>query len=79
MKKRSKKSEFKVRESHKRTLAKAIVWRILATLTTASLVFIFTENFSLAGTIGLLDFTIKILVYYAHERVWNKLSWERKH
>jgi len=54
---------------HKRSIIKAFTWRILATLTTTILVFIFTRNLTLAGIVSFFDF---------HERVWNKTNWGRK-
>ena len=69
--------KFKVvnMESHKRSLAKTISFRIIATITTAILVLIFTNNFVLASTIGVFDFSSKLIIYYLHERTWNMLSW----
>lgn len=62
-------------ESHKRSIVKAITWRFLATLTTMILVFIFTGSLALAGSIGIFDVIIKLMVYYSHERAWNRISW----
>jgi len=65
-------------ENGKRSLIKAISWRFIATLTTFLLVFIFTGKINLAIEIGFLDFTIKLTVYYLHERFWNKINWQRQ-
>ena len=64
-------------ETHKRSLFKAISWRVLATLTTMIVVFLFTGELFLAIGVGILDATIKILIYYGHERVWNTIKWGR--
>jgi len=57
---------------------KAISWRIIATLTTVLLVFVFTRNFVISFGVGFLEFFSKILVYYLHERVWNLIQYGRK-
>jgi uncharacterized membrane protein len=60
-----------------RSLVKAISWRIIATLTTILLVFIFTGNLILSGSIGFLELILKTLIYYIHERVWNMSNFGR--
>jgi len=65
------------KESHIRSLLKGISWRIVATADTVVVVLLVT--WLLTGTpslddaikIGLTEFLIKFLVYYAHERVWE--------
>ena len=62
-------------ETHTRTIAKAISWRALATLTTMTIVFLFTRRIMLSLGVGLAEIIAKITFYYAHERVWDKVSW----
>ncbi len=62
----------------KRSIVKAIAWRVIATTTTMTIVFIVTSRLDWAGTIGALDLTIKLILYYLHERAWNKVSWGKK-
>ena len=65
-------------DSQYRTIAKTITFRIAATAATIILVFFFTKNFAIAGTIGVLDFFVKLLIYYFHERIWDTVSWGSK-
>ena len=58
-------------DSHLRSIAKAISWRMLATVTTFVLVFLFTNEVVLAFGVGIFDMLFKIVLYYLHERVWN--------
>ena len=60
-----------------RSMAKAVSWRILATLTTVLLVFAFTGSIDLAFTVGVFEMLAKLLLYFLHERVWNRLSFGR--
>ena len=60
---------------HKRSVAKTISFRIIATFTTMALVLIFTKNMAIAGTVGVLEFISKLFIYYFHERAWDNVSW----
>jgi uncharacterized membrane protein len=64
-------------EKPARSILKAISWRIVATLTTIFLVFAFTGNLVLGSGVGAAELTVKILIYYVHERVWNRLGFGR--
>lgn len=65
-------------ETSTRSVAKALSWRFIATLTTAALVFAFTGRFDLAITVGAFEAVAKMALYFVHERVWNKLEFGRK-
>lgn len=58
-------------ETHKRSIAKAISWRMFAFAITSTVVYLTTKSFVLATSIGLMDSIIKIIAYYVHERGWN--------
>jgi uncharacterized membrane protein len=62
-------------EAHTRTIVKAISWRALATLTTMTIVFLFTRRIMLSLGVGLAEIIAKITFYYLHERIWEKVSW----
>lgn len=54
----------------KRHLAKAITWRILASITTFLIGWGVTGDMNFGMAIGVADVIIKIALYYFHERVW---------
>jgi uncharacterized membrane protein len=60
---------------HSRSIAKAMSWRIVATLTTFTIVYILTGELTLSLEVGVFDATLKMLFYYLHERGWGKISW----
>lgn len=60
-----------------RSIVKAFTWRFLATLTTMVLVFVFTGRYELALGVGALEITSKLILYYLHERAWDRVSWKR--
>lgn len=66
---------MEARETQKRSITKAITYRLLATISTFSLAYFFTGNLELASQIGVLDFLIKFALYYLNERVWNQTTW----
>jgi uncharacterized membrane protein len=62
-------------DSHARTIVKAVSWRVIATLTTMTIVFLFTRKIILSLGVGLVEVVTKITFYYLHERSWHKISW----
>jgi uncharacterized membrane protein len=64
-------------ETHVRSVAKAVSWRIVATLTTVLLVYVFTRNLVVSGGVGVTELLSKLLIYYVHERVWNAIGFGR--
>ena len=55
-----------------RHLAKAVTWRIIASITTALIAFAFGLPPKAVGAVFVADLIIKFVLYYAHERVWYK-------
>jgi uncharacterized membrane protein len=62
-------------DSHKRSVAKAISWRLGGTLATMLIVFIFTRKVTVTVGVGFFDLIAKMVIYYLHERVWEKIKW----
>lgn len=62
-------------ENHTRSLIKAISWRFFATATTMILVLIFTGQWLLSLSVGFFEVFSKLILYYAHERIWNRIYW----
>jgi uncharacterized membrane protein len=56
-----------------RSFAKAISWRITGSLDTMVISWFFTSNVSTAMAIGLTEVLTKTLLYYFHERIWNRV------
>ncbi len=60
-----------------RSLIKALTWRITASLDTFLLSYIITGRFDWATTIAFFEIITKAILYYFHERGWNKIKWGR--
>lgn len=65
-------------DSYKRSVVKAISWRIIATLTTTVIAYMVTGKIDTALFIGSWEALIKIGVYTAHERAWEYIKFGRK-
>ena len=61
-------------DSQFKSLAKTITWRIVATSDTFIISYLLTGSFSIAGGIAGLEVITKMLLYYGHERVWEKIK-----
>ena len=59
----------------KRSFAKAFSWRAIASTDTFLISWLITGKLTWAGTITLLEILTKTLLYYLHERGWNKIKW----
>lgn len=62
---------LKDQNSRERSLAKALTWRVTATLTTGAIAYIVTDQLATAMAIGSIEFIFKFIIYYGHERAWN--------
>ena len=58
-----------------RSLAKTISWRVLGSLDTLLLGYIFTGSLKAAGSIASAEVVTKIILYYFHERGWAHIAW----
>lgn len=67
-----------MKDSQSRSLAKALSWRVLATLTTALLVYLTTGEWRLAFAVGAMEVVAKFVLYYAHERAWQYINFGLK-
>ena len=61
-------------ERRLRSIAKAMSWRITATLTTILISYFITGQVETALKIGFLEFFFKMGIFYFHERLWLKIK-----
>ena len=62
-------------ESRSRSVVKSLSWRFLATATTFLIVLTFTGRLDLAVAIGGVEVVAKLLIFYVHERTWQRVEW----
>ena len=65
------------RESHLRSIVKAVSWRVTGSLDTFVLALLITGSGVWAGAIAGTEIVTKIVAYYLHERVWSGVRWGR--
>ena len=61
--------------TRRRSIAKTISWRVLGSLDTLLLGYIFTSSVAIAGSIASAEVLTKIVLYYLHERGWAHIKW----
>ena len=67
-----------INETRLRSIVKGVSWRIIATSDTFLVVVLITClfgecSFENALKIGGIEFILKLLIYYTHERIWQKI------
>ena len=62
-------------DSRRRSVAKSLSWRATATATTMLIVLAFTGQLDLAIAVGGFEVVSKLVIFYAHERVWQRVRW----
>jgi len=55
----------------KKSIYKTLSWRVIATSIGMSLIYFFTKQLEFSLAFGVLDFLIKSVAYFIHERVWG--------
>ncbi len=65
-------------ECRHRSILKAISYRVTGTCLTFIVAYLLTGKFIIAASIGGIEALSKILVYYLHERLWNKIKYGTK-
>lgn len=63
-----------VKEKHWRSLVKGISWRVTGTVDTIVISWLVTGHLQMALSIGFIEVFTKIVLYYFHERIWNKIK-----
>lgn len=64
-------------ESHSRSIAKAISWRVTGTIDTFLISWLITGHATLAGGIAATEVMTKVVLFYVHERAWTRIGWGR--
>ncbi|WP_148624834.1 DUF2061 domain-containing protein [Aliarcobacter cryaerophilus] len=57
-----------------RSVVKTISWRTVGTLDTIIVSYFVTGNLIMAASIGSIEVITKMILYYFHERAWNRLK-----
>lgn len=61
-----------------RSLVKAYSYRCCGTITTIIISYILSGRIILSLGIGATEMVVKPMIYWLHERSWNKIKWGRR-
>ncbi len=64
-------------ETHARSIAKTISYRLLGSTITALLCFAVSGRVMMSLGAGGADLVIKLWLYFLHERIWNHIDFGR--
>ena len=59
----------------KRSVVKSIVWRVICIVVSVLTTFFLTARWDLAVAIGTFYNVATMVLYYFHERFWNRVKW----
>ena len=62
-------------DSSRRSLVKTATWRITGSGSTFLIVYLNTGQLLLSSGIAVTQLIVNTILYYGHERVWNKITW----
>lgn len=60
-------------ESHYRSVAKAVSYRVFGTLITGTIVWAITGKAGMGAIVSMIDMIVKLGLYYVHERAWDRV------
>ncbi len=64
-------------DSHARSIAKALTYRVLGSLSTGGVAYYFTGNWKTSAGVAAADSVVKLTLYFLHERLWNYIPYGR--
>lgn len=65
-------------EHPKRSIVKSLTWRVFSFFLTVIIIYAYTKNIKQAVGVGAGIDIIKMILYYIHERIWNKVKFGRE-
>ncbi len=65
-------------ELRKRSVAKTITWRVIAVFVTMIAVYLYNRDIKESLIVSLSANAVKMILYYLHERFWNRINFGRK-
>ncbi|MCJ7579232.1 MAG: DUF2061 domain-containing protein [Candidatus Aminicenantes bacterium] len=64
-------------ETHARAWVKSIVWRIFGVVILMAISWLVTHDMKEMTLITILFHGIRVILYYFHERAWERIRWGR--
>ena len=64
-------------DTKKRSWAKSLVWRLIGIVLLSLIAYLVTDDWKEMSLITILFHGIRVVLYYYHERAWERISWGR--
>ena len=64
-----------MKETRKRSLVKSISWRVICIVASIFISLLLTGKWDIAVLIGTVYNVVTMVLYYFHERLWNRVKW----
>ncbi|MFZ5946478.1 MAG: DUF2061 domain-containing protein [Stygiobacter sp.] len=65
-------------DKHYRSIIKSLTWRLTGSIDTTIISYLLTGDYKIALSIGGIEIFTKIILYYLHERIWNKIKFGKE-
>ena len=65
-------------QSRKRSWVKSVTWRVLGILILGVIAWGFTNSWQVTTGVTALFHAIRMVLYYFHERLWDRVDWGLK-
>ena len=65
-------------DTTKRSLVKTVTWRLTGTGATFAISYAIVGDFSVSSSIAAIQLTLNTVLYFVHERMWDKIKWGRQ-
>jgi uncharacterized membrane protein len=62
-------------DTRARSWAKSFTWRIVGVVILGGITYSMTQSWQQTGAITVLFHAIRVVLYYWHERLWEKVAW----
>ncbi len=66
-----------VGEHKRRSWLKSLIWRLISIFILGGLTWLFTHNWEQTSLITITFHSIRLVLYYFHERIWDNVGWGR--
>ena len=64
-------------ETHKRSWVKSLTWRIVGIVLLGGIAYAVTRDWKEMSIITIIFHSVRMVLYYIHERIWLRIDWGR--
>lgn len=64
-----------IADTTQRSIVKTLSWRITGSGATFTIAWLISGDLTVAGPIAVTQLVANTVLYYIHERIWNRIAW----